>query len=131
MPTDPPAYSYRDLGDGHPVKVQHCSKCGVAPASVDDCGESGNPDCPYFGIGREEYEKRNTTTDRDALFSVGQWVRVVNWCNKPWVEGPIVSLGTKTSDKIKVRVMRGSTFHVGRVFPMPRENASPLNSETT
>lgn len=62
------------------------------------------------------------------LFSVGQWVRVANWCGKPWVEGPIVSLGTSTSDKLKVQVMRGSTFHVGRVFPMTRENAFPLNT---
>jgi len=76
----------------------------------------------------------NSPTDGDSvasrdLFSVGQWVRVVNWCGRPWIEGPIVSLGTSTSTKIKVRVMRGSTFHVGRVFPMPRENASPLNDQ--
>ena len=39
-------------------KVEKCSKCGVAPTNVDDCGEFGDPDCPYFGIGKEEYEKR-------------------------------------------------------------------------
>lgn len=63
------------------------------------------------------------------LFSVGQWVRVVNWCSKPWIEGPIVSLGTKDSDDLKVRVIRGSTFHRGRVFNMPRRNATPLNDQ--
>lgn len=62
-----------------------------------------------------------------ALFSVGQWVRVVDWCSRPWIEGPIVSLGTKNSDDLKVRVIRGSTFHRGRVFTMPRKNATPLN----
>ncbi len=64
------------------------------------------------------------------LFRVGQWVRVVNWCSKPWIEGPIVSLGTKDSDDLKVRVIRGSTFHRGRVFTMPRKNATPLNDQT-
>lgn len=39
-------------------RVHKCPKCGVAPTNVDDCGEFGNPDCPYFGIGLEEYEKR-------------------------------------------------------------------------
>jgi len=39
-------------------KVNKCPKCGIAPTAVDDCGEFGNPDCPCFGIGKEEYEKR-------------------------------------------------------------------------
>lgn len=51
-------YRWRDFGDGKPVRVQVCPMCGVAPSNVDDCGEFGNPECPYFGIGREEYEKR-------------------------------------------------------------------------
>ena len=51
-------YAWRDLGGGDPVRVQHCPKCGVAPSNVDDCGEFGDPDCPYFGIGREEFERR-------------------------------------------------------------------------
>jgi len=55
---NPPEFKWRDLGDGKPIKVQVCQMCGVAPSNVDDCGEFGNPDCPYFGIGREEYERR-------------------------------------------------------------------------
>jgi hypothetical protein len=43
------SYSTRDIGDGKPVKVKHCPKCGVAPSNVDDCGEFGNENCPYFG----------------------------------------------------------------------------------
>lgn len=39
-------------------RVMKCPKCETAPTNVDDCGEFGNPDCPYFGIGLEEYEKR-------------------------------------------------------------------------
>jgi hypothetical protein len=58
---DPPEFKWRDLGDGKPVKVQVCQMCGVAPSNVDDCGEFGNPECPYFGIGREEYEQRQLT----------------------------------------------------------------------
>ena len=50
-------YQWRDLGDGKPVRVKVCPMCGVAPSNVDDCGEFGNPECPYFGIGREEYDK--------------------------------------------------------------------------
>lgn len=42
-------YFYRYLGDGMKVKVATCSKCGVAPASVDDCGCFGDSTCPYFG----------------------------------------------------------------------------------
>jgi hypothetical protein len=38
--------------------VQKCPDCGVAPTNVDDCGHFGDPDCPYFGIGLEEFEKR-------------------------------------------------------------------------
>lgn len=52
-------FRWRDIGDGKPVRVQVCPMCGVAPSNVDDCGEFGNPECPYFGIGREEYEKLN------------------------------------------------------------------------
>lgn len=51
-------YRWRDIGDGKPVRVQVCPMCGVAPSNVDDCGEFSNPECLYFGIGREEYEKR-------------------------------------------------------------------------
>jgi len=54
----PPEFRVVDIGDGRPVKVQVCPMCGVAPSNVDDCGEFGNPECPYFGIGLEEYEKR-------------------------------------------------------------------------
>jgi hypothetical protein len=39
-------------------KVEKCGKCGIAQTNVDDCGEFGNPDCPCWGIGREEYNKR-------------------------------------------------------------------------
>lgn len=38
-------------------RVNKCPKCGIAPTNVDDCGEFGNPECPYFGIGREEYDR--------------------------------------------------------------------------
>lgn len=51
-------FKWRNIGDGKPVRVQVCQMCGVAPSNVDDCGEFGNPDCPYFGIGREEFERR-------------------------------------------------------------------------
>ena len=51
-----------ELGDGHTywlgTKVHPCPKCGIAPTNVDDCGEFGNPECPYFGIGREAYEEQ-------------------------------------------------------------------------
>ena len=40
------------------TRVMPCPACGVAPTNVDDCGHFGDPDCPYFGIGREEYERR-------------------------------------------------------------------------
>lgn len=50
-------YRWRDIGDGKPIRVKVCPMCGVAPSNVDDCGEFGNPECPYFGIGLEEYEK--------------------------------------------------------------------------
>lgn len=39
-------------------KVAKCPDCGVAPTNVDDCGHFGDPECPYFGIGLEEFEKR-------------------------------------------------------------------------
>lgn len=51
-------FRWRDIGDGKPVRVMVCPMCGVAPSNVDDCGEFGNPECPYFGIGLEEYERR-------------------------------------------------------------------------
>ena len=38
--------------------VEPCPDCGVAPFNVDDCGHFGDPECPYFGIGKEEYEDR-------------------------------------------------------------------------
>ena len=51
-----------EIGDGHTywlgTKVHPCPKCGIAPTNVDDCGEFGNPECPYFGIGREAYEEQ-------------------------------------------------------------------------
>ena len=53
-------YKWRDIGDGKPVRVRVCPECGVAPSNVDDCGEFGNPDCPYFGIGREEFERQRS-----------------------------------------------------------------------
>lgn len=31
-------------------KVKECQKCGIALTNVDDCGEFGNINCPYFGI---------------------------------------------------------------------------------
>ena len=40
------------------TRVMKCPRCGIAPTNVDDCGEFGNPECPYFGIGLEEYEKK-------------------------------------------------------------------------
>ena len=40
------------------TRVMKCHRCGIAPTNVDDCGEFGNPECPYFGIGLEEYEKK-------------------------------------------------------------------------
>lgn len=50
-------YRLRDFGDRKLVRVKVCPMCGVAPANVDDCGEFGNPECPYFGIELEEYER--------------------------------------------------------------------------
>lgn len=38
--------------------VQKCPDCGIAPTNVDDCGHFGDPACPYFGIGLEEFERR-------------------------------------------------------------------------
>ena len=60
-------YQWRDIGDGKPVRVKVCPMCGVAPSSVDDCGEFGNPECPYFGIGREEYDKLLKEPDLQEL----------------------------------------------------------------
>lgn len=42
-------------------KVEPCPKCGITVTNVDDCGEFGNPDCPAFGIGKEEYDKLYNT----------------------------------------------------------------------
>lgn len=56
-------YHWRDIGDGNPVMVQVCPKCEVAPSNVDDCGEFGNPECPYFGIGEEERDLCNWAFD--------------------------------------------------------------------
>lgn len=55
MTTNRSIYTPEEAGSG---QQGICAKCGVAPSNVDDCGEFGNPECPYFGIGREEYEKR-------------------------------------------------------------------------
>lgn len=60
-------YRWRDIGDGKPIRVQVCPMCGVAPSNVDDCGEFGNPECPYFGIGLEEYEKLCEDADLQEL----------------------------------------------------------------
>src|SRR5678815_4622843 len=60
-------YQWRDIGDGKPVRVQVCPMCGVAPTNVDDCGEFGNPECPYFGIGLEDYEKLCEGADLQEL----------------------------------------------------------------
>ena len=63
-PTQPPAppapevgevaglseYEWKDIGDGRPVRVQRCDKCGVCPSNVDDCGHFGDSRCPYFGV---------------------------------------------------------------------------------
>lgn len=51
-------FKWVDIGDGKPVRVQVCTMCGASPSNVDHCGEFGNPECLYFGIGLEEYEKR-------------------------------------------------------------------------
>lgn len=37
------------------VEVNKCPKCGIASTNIDDCGEFGDPDCPYFEFDREEY----------------------------------------------------------------------------
>lgn len=42
-------YEWKDIGDGRPVQVQRCHKCGVCPSNVDDCGCFGDSRCPYFG----------------------------------------------------------------------------------
>ncbi len=43
-------YEWKDIGDGRPVRVQRCDKCGVCPSNVDDCGRFGDSRCPYFGV---------------------------------------------------------------------------------
>lgn len=58
-------YQWRDIGDGNPIRVRKCPMCGIAPANVDDCGEFGNPECPYFGVGLEEYNRRFPKTNTD------------------------------------------------------------------
>ena len=46
----PSEYEWKDIGDGRPVQVRRCHKCGVCPSNVDDCGHFGDSRCPYFGI---------------------------------------------------------------------------------
>ena len=58
MKSNEKEFRWVDIGDGKPVKVEVCSMCGIAPGNVDDCGEFGNPECPCFGIGLEEYDRR-------------------------------------------------------------------------
>jgi hypothetical protein len=43
-------WEWKDIGDGKPVKVRRCHKCGVCPSNVDDCAHFGDSRCPYFGI---------------------------------------------------------------------------------
>lgn len=62
----PQQFRVVDIGDGRPVKVEVCEMCGVAPSNVDDCGEFGNPECPCFGIGIEEYEARYGQCKEDS-----------------------------------------------------------------
>lgn len=40
------------------TRVEPCPMCGIAVTNVDHCGEFGNPECPVWGIGKEEYERR-------------------------------------------------------------------------
>lgn len=40
------------------TKVMPCPACGIAVTNVDDCGHFGDPECPAFGIGIAEYERR-------------------------------------------------------------------------
>jgi len=61
-------YKMRNLGDGTPVKVKVCSRCGVAPANVDDCGRFGDPECPYFGVGLEAYNKQESRPNPDLQY---------------------------------------------------------------
>jgi hypothetical protein len=49
-PARPSEWEWRDIGDGKPVQVRRCHKCGVCPSNVDDCGHFGDSCCPYFGI---------------------------------------------------------------------------------
>lgn len=46
-------------------KVSKCPKCGIAPTNVDGCGEFGNPECPYFGIGLEAYNKLRSSSNNN------------------------------------------------------------------
>ena len=46
------------------VRVKRCPACGVCPGNVDDCGHFGDPECPYFGIGREEFARREALRSR-------------------------------------------------------------------
>ena len=48
--TTTPDFCWKDIGDGRPVQVQRCHKCGVCPSNVDDCGHFGDSRCPFFGI---------------------------------------------------------------------------------
>jgi hypothetical protein len=47
---EPSEYEWKNIGDGRPVQVQRCDKCGVCPSNVDDCGHFGDSRCSYFGI---------------------------------------------------------------------------------
>ena len=44
-------------------RVTPCPACGIAVTNVDHCGHFGDPDCPVWGIGREEYEGRMAKND--------------------------------------------------------------------
>lgn len=56
--SDSTGYVWRDLGDGIKVRVAECSKCGVAPSSVDDRGCFGDSTCPNFGKDRAIYNSK-------------------------------------------------------------------------
>ncbi len=45
-------------------RVEKCTLCGIAPTNVDDCGEFGNRECPYFGIGIDTASLQSDNTGR-------------------------------------------------------------------
>lgn len=63
------AYQKRDLGDGNPIPVQECARCGIAPSAVDDCGI---PDakCPHFGIDAQQARPKSAA-ELDAAYQAG------------------------------------------------------------